>query len=146
MVAMLSQCESDWVWSSCTITVSTNGNTKCDIKAVGELGWRVEVKYLVEASGGIVAEEMTAVCQPLQVLINFFNVHYLNINFILQIPEVAQDKNMSTIHRLLQNLSEMSFNGNLIVNLTIANRLFVTGSQLQLSSKEDDQLIWFDRL
>eukprot|EP00092_Neocalanus_flemingeri_P020412 GFUD01022112.1.p2 GENE.GFUD01022112.1~~GFUD01022112.1.p2 ORF type:complete len:113 (-),score=34.26 GFUD01022112.1:527-865(-) len=111
MVAMLSLCEGEWVWSTCTIRVSTSGDSNCVIRAVGELGWRVEVKYMVE-NGGLLAQEMTAVCQPLQ-----------------QVPEVTPDENMATIHKLLQNLNDMSLDG----------------QKLQLSSNVDDQVICFER-
>ena len=64
---MLSQCEGEWVWSSCTITVSTSGEDNCVISTMGDLGWSVQGKYLQEEDGSLVGQEITAVCQPLQV-------------------------------------------------------------------------------
>ena len=67
MVVMSCECEGVWVWSTCTITVSISEDTNYVIRAVGDLGWRVEGKYLVEEDGGLEGQEITAVCQPLQV-------------------------------------------------------------------------------
>merc|ERR1711936_345276 len=91
----LAEYEGRWVWSTCTLTVSVEGDTNITINARGDLGWKVEANYSVEEGGKLVGKGMKAVGQPLQQ------------------PEVEQeqDENMKPVRKLLMTLAHISLDG-----------------------------------
>ena len=93
MVVINPDCEGVWVWDTCTLTVSISDGASYQIRASGDLGWRVQGTFMVGEEGKLVGQEMKAVCQPLQV------------------PEVPQDENMKKVHKLLRNLSNVELDG-----------------------------------
>merc|ERR1712183_910251 len=93
VMVSLAEYEGRWVWSTCTITVSVEGDTNFTINARGDLGWEVEANYAVEEGGKLVGKGMKAVGQPLQQ------------------PEVEQDENMKPVRKLLVTLAHISLDG-----------------------------------
>ena len=93
MVVINPECEGVWVWSTCTLTVSIGDQRSYQIRASGDLGWRVQGTFKVGEEGKLVRQEMKAVCQPLQV------------------PEVPQDENMKKVHKLLMKLVNLDLDG-----------------------------------
>merc|ERR1711936_1531428 len=103
MMGTLAEYEGRWVWSTCTITVSVEGDTNFTINARGALGWKMEANYAVEEVGKLVRKGMKMVGQPLQQ------------------PEVEQDDNMKPVRKLLMTLANISLDG-AVLTLSSANK------------------------
>merc|ERR1711970_1099702 len=95
-----------WVWSTCTITVSVEGDTNFTINARGDLGWKVEANYAVEEGGKLVKKGMKMVGQPLQQP---------------EVEQVQQDENMKPVRKLLGTLAHISLDG-AVLTLSSSNK------------------------